>query len=449
MIKLATPVVIAYVGQLSMQLVDMIFVGRLSAVAVGGVALGTAIFYVAMVFGMGLLSGLDFLVAHAFGAGRPQDCRRIYLQALLLATLISIPLTILPWTLSWYLPVLGATPDVAREAAPYLRILSFSIWPTLAFFATRQYLQAMNIAKPAMYILLVANGINVLVNYILVFGHWGFTALGTPGAGWATVTSRLFMIAATFGILFWMDHDQKTQSRSVFVSIDRIIMPKLLRLGLPAAIQMVLEVGAFSVVTTLASRLGAIDLAAHQIVINTASLTFMVPMGISAATAVLVGQSLGKQSAKDAGRYGWLGIILGVSFMTLSSITFLVFPDAVLGVYTTDPNVIRVGKQILLLAALFQISDGIQIISAGALRGVADTRSSMLGNLVGHWAIGLPLGLFFCFSKHMGLKGLWIGLALGLTSVAGILLLLWIKEYRLLRLGKIPARIAKHQAAAH
>jgi MATE family multidrug resistance protein len=202
-------------------------------------------------------------------------------------------------------------------------------------------------------------------------------------------------------------------------------MGQLLRLGFPAAMQMVLEVGVFALATTLAARLPAEALAAHQIVLNIASLTFMVPLGVGSATAVLVGQALGRGEQAGAVTTGWRGFQLGVGFMAISGLAFLLFPGPLLGCYTHDPGVIRIGRSILLLAAFFQLADGTQVVGTGALRGLGDTRAPMIANLCGHWFVGLPLGVWLCFGLRYGLAGLWVGLATGLIVVAAALLWRW------------------------
>jgi MATE family multidrug resistance protein len=185
------------------------------------------------------------------------------------------------------------------------------------------------------------------------------------------------------------------------------------------------EVGVFAAATALASRLSAQELAAHQVVLNTASMTFMVPLGISSATAVLVGQALGRNRMRQAARMGWKGLAYGIGFMAISSVSLLVFRHQILGVYTRDARVMEVGGQILLIAALFQLSDGAQTVATGALRGLGDTRTPMIVNLVGHWGIGLPVGIFLAFYRGWGLQGIWTGLSLGLTAVAVSLMWVW------------------------
>jgi MATE family multidrug resistance protein len=210
-------------------------------------------------------------------------------------------------------------------------------------------------------------------------------------------------------------------------------MAEIFRIGFPAALQMTFEVGVFAVSTTLAASLNATDLAAHQIVLNTASLTFTIPLGVGAATAVLVGQALGKKEWQTATRVGWRGFGLGVSFMAFSCLVLLGFSESILRFFTQDEGILLVGRSILFVAALFQLSDGIQTVGTGALRGLGDTQSAMYCNLCGHWLVGLPLGALLCFRWGWGLRGIWIGLSLGLTVVAAGILIQWWRKSRKLQ----------------
>lgn len=431
MFELALPVVVGYLGIMLMGLVDLITVGHVSATATGAVGIGTSLFSWCMVFGIGLLFGLDYLISTAFGAGKPEDCHRAFVQGVYLAVGVSLPLMSLLIYVSYHLDQLGVHPEVTREAGPYLRILSVSLIPVLLFSACRQYLQGMSIVRPAVVVLAAANVINGLGNYTLVFGHGGLPALGAEGSAWATLLSRLFMMTSMFGYLAWWDSRQLKLLRKLPFRLSLGPMRELIRLGLPSALQMTFEVGVFTVATTLAARLSPESLAAHQIVLNTASFSFMVPLGVGAATSVLVGQSLGRGDFRGVSKNGWRGFALGCGFMAFSCLIFLIFPSAIVGFYTHDLKVVEVGTGVMMIAAAFQLSDGCQTVATGALRGVGDTRTPAIANLVGHWLVGLPTGIFLCFRLGWGIRGLWVGLSIGLTTVALTLLWKWRRESKL------------------
>jgi MATE family multidrug resistance protein len=430
MFELALPVVISYLGIMTMGLVDLVCVGRVNATAVGAVGVGTSIFAWFMVFGLGLLTGLDYLVSHAFGAGKKEECHLSWAQGFWLSWIIGIPMTgALIW-ISDHLQWFGLNPEVIAPSRDYLFLLSFSLIPVYLFTASRQYLQAQGIARSAAVILILANIINAIANWTFVLGHGGFPASGAPGSAVATLIARLFMAAAMMGVQLLHDKSGENHFQAFSVPFRREPMQRLLKLGFPSALQMTFEVGGFALATTLAARLTAGELAAHQIVLNIASMTFMVPLGVSSATAVLVGREMGRGSPLEAARTGWKGLGIGVGFMAFSSLCLLLFSTQIIEFYTTDAQVQPLAANVLLIAALFQLSDGAQIVATGALRGLADTKTPMFANLLGHWGIGLPIGVTLCFFHGRGLVGLWTGLALGLTAVASLLLWRWVQLSR-------------------
>ncbi len=425
MLELALPVVISYLGLMTMGLVDLICVGRISATALGAVGVGTSIFAWAMVLGMGLLTGLDYLVSHSFGAGKRHEGHIFWAQGFWLSWALGIPMTLVLLFVAHHLEWLGLNPDVIAPSREYLFILAFSLIPVYLFTASRQYLQAQGIARPAAIILILANLLNAWANWAWVLGHAGFPAMGAKGSAYATLAARLFMVLAMFGAQWLFDRNRENHFGHHRVPLRHDSMKQLLKLGIPSALQMTFEVGVFALSTTLAARLTASALAAHQIVLNIASMTFMVPLGLSSATAVLVGREMGRGAPEAAARVGWKGLGIGVGFMALSCICLLTFSTPLIEFYTTDAEVRATALNILLIAALFQLSDGAQVIASGALRGLADTKSSMITNLLGHWGIGLPVGVTLCFVYGRGLPGIWTGLALGLTTVAASLVWQW------------------------
>lgn len=424
-LRLALPIALTSLGLMTMGLVDLIFVGRVGTTATGAVGIGTSFFSWAMIFGIGLLAGMDYLVASAFGAGRLEDCRQTWRAGLRLSFWLSLPMTAVLYFGSYHLEIFHLNAAVAPEAASYLRILSWSIWPVYVFTASRNYLQAVNQPTPPTIVLIVANVLNAVMNYAFIYGHWGAPRMLVPGSAVATVVSRVWMMAAlTLYAYYW--NRRNIQVPPTFTREEkRARLKALLELGFPAAGQMTLEVGVFATSTALAGTLDPVALAAHQIVLNIASVTFMVPFGLGAATAVVVGHALGRGDKVEARAMGWRGLFIGSGFMACASVFILLFASAVLGIYTTDAAVIHTCISLLLIAGLFQLSDGIQTVATGALRGAADTRTPMIANLFGHWVFGLPLGAVLCFYLGYGVQGLWIGLAVGLTAVAGWLLVTW------------------------
>jgi len=278
---------------------------------------------------------------------------------------------------------------------------------------------------PVMTALVTANLVNVGVNWLLIFGNLGAPQLGVDGAAWATCISRIYLAVFLFVTILLHHRRLGWGLRKVPLRLERKCLARLVTLGLPAAVQVTLEVGVFAVVTLLAGRLEPVDLAAHHVVLNIASVTFMVPLGIGSAGAVRVGHAIGRCDPVGAQRAGWSALTLGGGFMTAAAIVFVMEPRALLSLFTLDAAVVQTGVALLLVAALFQLFDGLQGVATGVLRGLGDTRTPMLWNLGGHWVVGLPGGYLLAFVLGWGVVGLWIGLSIGLTVVGVVLVAIW------------------------
>jgi MATE family multidrug resistance protein len=425
LLRLAVPVICAELGWMSMGVVDTMLVGRVSAVAIGAVSIGSTIFYAVAIFGMGILLGLDYLVARAFGAHDLDSAHRALFQGLYVSGALAAVLTVLLWVAIPGLGLLGIRDAVVRETVPYLRALTWSLLPLLWFSCLRRYLQAMGVVTPVMLTVVTANAVNAVAGWILIYGHFGMPALGAEGAGWATCASRVYMFVALAACTIV----DATRRRTGLLDVERGIDPKrlreLARLGLPAAAQTTLEVGVFAAATALAGRLDPVSLAAHQIALSVASFIFMIPLGISSAAAVRVGQALGRGDPAAATRSGWSALFVGTVFMVGSGLFLISAPGVVMRMFTTRIPVIATGTSLLLVAALFQLFDGAQVVATGVLRGVGDTRTPMISNLVAHWFLGLPLGALLCFWQGWDVVGLWVGLSVGLVGVAFVLMAVW------------------------
>ncbi|HEY7575221.1 MAG TPA: MATE family efflux transporter, partial [Thermoanaerobaculia bacterium] len=302
--------------------------------------------------------------------------------------------------------------------------------PLLLYAASRRYLQATGHERTVMVVFIAANLLNALVNWTLIFGKHGLPELGVAGAAWATFLSRLFMAAALLAAIVYFDRRVDRRLFQVPLGIEWHRMRRLLELGVPAALQITLEVGLFSMATALAGRLDAASLAAHQIALTVASTTFMVPYGIAAAAAVRVGYAVGRRDPGGVERSGWTAIGLGVSFMASAALCLFLFPRAIIAFFTADASVLAVGVSLLSVAALFQLFDGLQVVSIGVLRGLGDTRTPMFAALVGYWILGLPSGYALAFPFGFGVSGLWAGMLVGLFSVGVALLGVWLRRTR-------------------
>lgn len=427
--RLALPLIIAEVGWMSMGIVDTIMVGRLpnSAVAIGATGLGQSLYHSVAIFGGGLLLGLDTFVSHAYGRQDLDDARHSLANGLFLAFALT---PILMLAVSFWpamMARLGISVELVGPMRPFLRALNWGTLPLLAYFALRRYLQAVNVANPIMFALISANVVNAVADWALIYGHLGFHAMGITGSGWSTCFARVYM-AGVLGITLLWAESKRGRSLQEWVSAIRIDLRRiwaLLNLGAPAATQILLEIGAFGAATALVAKLGPVPLSGHEIALNCAALTFMVPLGISSAAAVRVGQQLGRRDAAGAKRAGWSAIMLGATFMTCSGLVFLSIPTLIARLFSPDPMVIRTGAKLLLVAAAFQLFDGLQTVATGALRGAGDTKTPMLANFIAYWLIGIPAGYVLCFKLGWGALGIWCGLCGGLMMIGSALLFAW------------------------
>jgi MATE family multidrug resistance protein len=426
--KLAIPVVLSELGWMAQGVVDTIMVGRLGPAAIGAVAVGNAVFYTPSLFGIGLLLGLDTVVSQAYGRQDYDDCHRWLAQGIYLALGITPILMILVEIASFGFARFGITPEVATPAASYLRILLWSILPLLIYGAARRYLQGVGQVRVITLTYIGANLLNWGGNWALIYGHLGFPAMGVRGSALSTVVARILMAVSMIGFAWRYERKRGHPLFQHWAGVQMERIRRLATLGLPAAVQITLEVGAWNVATLSAGFLTPIALATHQIAINYASVTYMVPLGISAAAAVSVGHALGAGDKARARRAGWLSLGLGTGFMVLAGLAFLIAPRPLIELFTHDPQVLAVGPSLLWIAAAFQIFDGVQTVCTGALRGLGETRAPMIANFVGYWVLGLPLGWILCFVLRWGIYGMWIGLTLALIVISSILLYRWQKE---------------------
>jgi MATE family multidrug resistance protein len=410
-----------------MGFVDTVMVGRLpdSATAIGAVSLGTTLFYTIGLFGSGIMLGLDTLVAQAYGARQLEKCHRTLWNAIYLALILSPMVMAAVLACVPLFPRFGLSSVLVATTVPFLKALIWSTLPLALYFVLRRYLQAMNIVKPVVFTLVSANLVNVLGNWTLVYGHLGVPRMGVAGSGWSTCISRFYMVIALAVAAVYYDRKRASGLWRASRTPQWQLIGELLHLGLPAASQLLAEVGAFSLATFLVGKLGTLPLAGHQIALNVASFTFMVPLGIGSAAAVRVGQAVGANDVRAAARAGWTALLFGACFMSCAGLALLLFSRPIARIYTPEVGVVHMGAALLIVAAVFQLFDGLQVVATGALRGAGNTRVPMLANLIGYWIIGLPLGAWLCFKLHYGAVGMWVGLCLALVLIGSALLTVW------------------------
>jgi len=420
MLRLALPVVVVQVGMMLLGVVDTMVVGRLSSEALAAVALGHVAVVAVSSFGVGLLLALDPLVAQAVGANNKAAVRRAVQRGLLLAIGLMAPTTLLLLPGESALTLFRQPSEIVPIAAAYARICIPGLLPFYGFVVLRQSLQAMGRMRSIVATIIVVNLFNLVADWVLVYGAGPIPRLGPLGSAWATTVARtlLFVILLVFA---------RKELAPVLGRLDRAVFRfrplwRMMRLGIPIGFQLQLEMVAFAAIALLMGGLGTVQMAAHQVAINLASLTFMVPLGISSAAAVRVGRAIGAGDAGRARRAAAAGLLIGAGFMSLMAVLFVGAPRLLAAAYTSVGEVVTLAALLIPIAGCFQIFDGLQVVSSGVLRGAGDTRAPLVVNIVGFWFIGLPTSLILAFRLGYGPQGLWWGVAAGLGAVAVFLL---------------------------
>jgi len=406
---------------MAMGLVDTIMVGHLSAQALAAVALGNLYFFAVSSFSLGCLLALDPVVAQAVGAGETESVARAVQRGLVLAGLLTVPTMLSFWPAHAVLRFLRQPGDVIALAGDYAWISSLGVAGFLAFVVLRQTLQALARMRPIVWVIVIANLTNLGLNWILIYGHLGSPAFGTDGSAMATVVSRWVLALGLLG-LAWSELKPRLVPVRTGI-LDGGPLRRLFLLGAPIGVQYQMEYGVFGVVGLMMGTFGTEPMAAHHVALNLSSVTFMVPMGVSAAAAVAVGHAVGRGDMDGARRAAGAALACGVGFMLLAGATLGLLPGPLARVYTGVPAVIALAMQLIPIAAVFQVFDGIQVVSIGILRGLGDTRTPMLMNLLGFWLLGLPTSLAMGIRLGLGPRGLWWGLVVGLVVVGTTLLL--------------------------
>lgn len=402
LLRLAAPLVVTQLGMVLYGTVDILFVSPLGAEAIGAVGLAGVTYFTIFIFGMGILMGVDPLSARAHGEGDDDRWSSLLVHNLALAAALAVPLWAC-FSLAGPVYRLIAVEERTRELAlSYVGLARWCVFPGLAFVACRQSLQTMNSTRPLLAAIVLGNAANALLDWKLI------PVLGVRGSAAATLAANLVM----FGVV------AASVPRWRFDRWRPDVWRSILRLGLPGGAQFLAEVAVFSLVTALVGRLGPVSLAANQLVLNLASITFMVPMGLAHAAAARVGQGLGRGRPAFSVAAGNAAMLLAGGFMSATAAVFALLPRATLGLYTEDAAILDLGVKLLYAAAVFQVFDGLQAVLTGALRGAGHTKQALYANLAGHWAFGLPLGCWLAFGRGWGAVGLWIGLCVGLVFVA-------------------------------
>lgn len=417
-LTLAIPLASQQLGFQLMGAVDAAWLGRYSEAALAASGVGNSLLFAITSLGMGIVMGLDSVVPRALGANRPADARRYLSGGLRLAVLVGIVATVVVVAIAPLLSLAGVSRDVAREAQIYVALRALGIVPFLASIALRSYLAARHVTRPLVIAVIAGNVLNAALDPVLIFGidALGLPPLGVAGAALATVLVNVLIVVVYRAGLRALDGDAPA------IPAARADLVEIARYGGPIGGQLFAEIGIFGLATVLAATMGTLPAAGHTIALLVASFTFSAAVGIGAATAVRVGQAVGAGDLDAARRRGLVGLGVGLAVMAGSAVVFLAAPRPIARMFTADPAVLAAAAPLLMIAALFQLSDGAQAILTGALRGLGDTRSTLAANVIGHYGVGLAISLALGFGLGLGAPGLWWGLSAGLTATAIYLL---------------------------
>jgi multidrug resistance protein, MATE family len=415
---LAYPVMISQLGHTMVGVADSVMVGQLGAVPLAAASLGNVVFFVLMTFGIGVSYAITPLVAAADGEGNRQQIGVLLKHGFLINLVTGLIIFGVVVAGDGILFHLNQPEEVVSLALPYLSVIMLSMVPLMIFQTFRQFAEGLSLTRQAMVIVLMSNLVNILLNYVLIFGKLGFPAMGLLGAGWATLLSRVLMALLMAGYIRYGRRFQQYWEEFGFQKYSRELIRKMLKIGIPSGLQFIFEVGAFGFAAIMMGWLGAKTLAAHQIAINLASVSYMMASGLSAAAAIRVGNQLGRKDIPTLRRAGFTIYAMVLIFMGVCALLFVFGREFLPSLYIQDAEVIAIAAPLIVIAGLFQLSDGAQVVGLGALRGMADVKIPTLLTFIAYWVIGLPSGYVLAFYTPLGSQGIWFGLLIGLTVVA-------------------------------
>lgn len=431
-IRLAYPIIIGQLSTIIIMITDNIVVGNYSADALAAASLAHAIFMTLQIFGMGVTFGLTPLVASAVATQDYEACRRLFKHALLTYTFLSVILYGIVLLITLFLDSFGQVPHIVALAKPFLQIVGFSIVPSLIFQTFKQFMEGLSQTKEPMFVALFGEMLNVIFNIVLVFGWFGFPRLGLIGSGIATVIARIFMVILITYLFVQREKFAKYVAGFRKQWIELALFTKLLKIGLPIGMQVIFESSCFAFSAIMAGWIGdnGKTLAAHQIALNIAATTYLIASGISTAASIRTAGQRGLKNIEEMQMAGKSAMVIVTIFMFICALTMVVGRNILPSLYVQDAQVIEIASNLLLVAAIFQLSDGIQVVSIGALRGLHDVKIPTIITLIAYWGIGTPLAAFLMFYMGWGGVGIWASLAFALTVAAALL------SYRFLKLCK-------------
>ena len=435
--KLAAPVMLGMLGHTFVSFVDNIMVGQLGTAELAAVSLGNSFMFIAMSLGIGFSTAITPLIAEADSSNNFKQAKSTFKHGLFLCTVIGVLMFLLVFFSKPLMYLMKQPVEVVELAIPYLNLVAFSLIPMIVFQAFKQFSDGLSMTKYPMYATILANVLNVVLNYLLIFGKFGFPEMGIVGAAYGTLLSRVVMVIHLRWMLTKKEHSKKLVTNIKLFVLDKLMLRKIINLGAPSAMQMFFEVAIFTAAIWLSGLLGKNPQAANQIALNLSSMTFMVAMGLSVASMIRVGNQKGLQNYKELRRIAFsiflLGIILATVFATIFYLFHKSLPNLYVDLsdadnYADNMEVMKIAANLLIAAAIFQISDSIQVMVLGALRGLQDVKVPTIITFISYWVVGFPISYFFGSEEMYGSFGIWLGLLAGLTTAS---ILLFIRFNRL------------------
>lgn len=420
-LQFAYPVAIGQIGYVMMGVVDSAMVGQIGYSFLAAASLANGLFFLTLVVGIGISYAVTPLVAISIGSNSKDECTNLFRQSFYINFITGVLLVIATYFFADMISILNQPEEITRLAIPYTRILGFSLLPIMVFQSYKQFIEGMAIMRPAMIITIAANFVNLFANWIYIYGNLGFPRLELNGAGLATFTSRTFMMIV---FIFFL---KKSKSFSQYnlsvlpIKFDKTLINRLLKLGIPGGLQYFFEAGAFTFAAFMIGWLSSKDLAAHQIAISIASITYMVVLGISSSSAIRVGNAVGARNISETRKAGFTALSLASVFMLSCAVILILFNKTLPLLFVNDFEVIHISSSLLIIAAFFQLFDGVQAVALGVLRGITDVKYPTAITFISYWIIGLPLGYYLGFIYEFGVIGVWIGLSVGLATSASLL----------------------------
>jgi multidrug resistance protein, MATE family len=419
---LAYPVMISMLGQVMTGVADSVMVGWIGAVPLAASSFANIFFSLPLFFGVGVSYAVTPLVAEAHGAKNPNGIIETLRNGFLINMSMGAAMVILIFSIKGFLYKMEQPPEVVELAIPYLQIITLSIIPTMLFQTFRQFAEGLHRTRMAMVIVIVSNLINIALNYVLIYGKFGFPAMGLNGAGIATLIARIIMGVWMAGYIYYAIDFRPYRLGFRLRGFSKQLINKMLHIGVPAGVQFLFEVGAFGFSAVMMGWIGTAALAAHQIALNLAAISYMTTSGLGAAATIRVAHFLGQRDKKTLRRVAFSMIVMAAVVMAAWAILFIVGRNFLPELYIRDEAVLKIAASLMIIAGFFQLSDGMQVVCAGALRGLQDVKVPSLLIFVAYWIIALPLGYWFAFPLGFGANGIWVGLLIGLSLTAGAMI---------------------------